>query len=90
MVLNITIELWQKGKWYVAKSPELDFVSQGRTAEEARKNLEEVINIQFHEMEEMGTFEEYLAECGFETKNDIIFPKNEIIGFERYSLQINR
>ena len=58
MLLNITIELWQKGKWYVAKSPELDFVSQGKTGEEAKKNLIEVINIQFHEMEEMGTLHE--------------------------------
>ena len=60
MLLNITIELWQKGAWYIAKSPELDFVSQGRTREEAKKNLLDVINIQFHEMQEMGTLHEYL------------------------------
>ena len=88
MVLNVTIEVWQKGDWYVAKSPELDFISQGKTREEAKKNLIEVINIQFHEMGEMGTLEEYLAECGFEVKDDTIFPKNEMIGFERYSLQV--
>lgn len=88
MLLNITVELWQKGGWYTAKSPELDFVSQGRTREEAKKNLEEVINIQFQEMEEMGTLEEYLAECGFEIENDTIIPKNEIIGFEKSSLYI--
>ena len=64
MLLNITIELWQKDKWYIAKSPELDFVSQGKTGEEAKKNLIEVINIQFHEMEEMGTLHEYLSEDG--------------------------
>lgn len=88
MILNITIELWQKDRWYIAKSPELDFVSQGRTGEEAKKNLIEVINIQFHEMEENGTLHEYLSECGFELKNDTIFPKNEIIGFEKYSLEV--
>ena len=88
MLLNITIELWQKGAWYIAKSPELDFVSQGKTREEAKKNLIEVINIQFHEMQEMGTLHEYLSECGFELKNDTIFPKNEMIGFERYSLEV--
>ena len=88
MLLNITIELWQKYKWYIAKSPELDFVSQGKTGEEAKKNLIEVINIQFHEMEEIGTLHEYLSECGFEFKNDNIFPKNEMIGFEKCSLEV--
>ncbi len=88
MELNLTIELWKKGKWYVARSSELDFVSQGETREEARKNLEEVIRIQFEEMTEMGTLEDYLKECGFEIKNDFIVPRNEIIGFEKASVQI--
>jgi len=64
MKLKATIELWQKGKWCIAKMPELDFVAQGRTIEEAKKNLTEVVNIQFAEMKEMGSFEDYLAECG--------------------------
>jgi len=88
MELNLTIELWRKGNWYVAKSPELDFISQGKTREEARKNLEEVITIQFEEMEEMGTLKEYLTECGFEIKNNAVIPKNEILGFERSSFHI--
>ena len=88
MLLNITIEIWQKENWYIAKSPELDFLSQGKTREEAKKNLIEVINIQFHEMQEMGTFQEYLSECGFEIKDDTIFPRNEIIGFEKHSLEL--
>ncbi len=69
MEVNLTIELWRKGEWYVAKSPELDFISQGKTPQEARKNLEEVIDIQFQEMDEIGTLKEYLAEYGFEIKN---------------------
>lgn len=88
MKLNITIELWQKKGWYLAKSPELDFIAQGKTAEEAKSNLFEVINIQFHEMEEMGTLMDYLAECGFEVKDDTISPVNEIVGFERSIVQI--
>jgi predicted RNase H-like HicB family nuclease len=90
MEVNLTIELWRKGEWYVAKSPELDFISQEKTPQEARENLEEVIDIQFQEMEEMGTLEEYLAECGFEIKNNVIFSKNEVVGFERSSIQISR
>ncbi len=69
MEVNLTIELWRKGEWYVAKSPELDFISQGKTPQEARKNLEEVIDIQFQEMDEICTLKEYLAEGVFEIKN---------------------
>ncbi len=46
MKLNFTIELWQKENWYLAKFPELDFIAQGKTVEEAKSNLTEVIEIQ--------------------------------------------
>lgn len=81
--LKATIELWQKEKWCIAKLPELDFVAQGRTVDEAKENLAEVIRIQFAEMKEMGTFEEYLTECGSLIKDDTIEPVNEMIGFEK-------
>ena len=88
MEIKITIEVWQKGKWFIAKCPELDFVSQGTTREEAKKNLLEVIQIQFEEMDEIGTLNEYLSECGYEKQNDAIVPKIEMIGFEKYSVQV--
>ncbi len=89
MNLNFTIEIWQKGKWFLAKSPELDFIAQGKTAEEAKRNLFEVIKIQFHEMEEIGTLNDYLTECGFEIKDDTVIPINEIIGFEKLSFKVD-
>jgi predicted RNase H-like HicB family nuclease len=85
--INITVEVWQKEKWFVAKCPELDFVSQGKTRNDAKANLLEVIRIQIEEMDEMGTLDEYLAECGYERSNDQITPLTEMIGFEKYSLQ---
>ena len=88
MILKATIELWQKGKWCIAKLPELDFVAQGPTLDEAKANLLEVVNIQFAEMKEMGTLEDYLAECGFVIKGDTVEPENEIIGFEKQTLQV--
>mgnify|MGYP001595105991 CR=1 FL=1 len=88
MELQLTIEVWKKGNWYLAKSPELDFVSQGKTPEEATKNLLEVIKIQFKEMKEMGTLEEYLVECGFETKGDQVTPQSEIMGFEKSMVSV--
>ena len=88
MKIRATIELWQKGKWCIAKIPELDFDAQGKTIEEARTNLAEVIRIQFAEMKEFGTLEDYLAECGFIVKGDTVEPENEIIGFEKQVLQV--
>jgi predicted RNase H-like HicB family nuclease len=63
MDLKVTIEIWQKDRWYVARCPELDFVSQGLTQSEARRNLLELIQIQFEEMTALGTLEDYLLEC---------------------------
>jgi len=88
MELNITIEVWQKKPWFVAKCPELDFISQGKTRDEAKKNLLEVIQIQFEEMAEMGSLDEYLAECGYERKNETFIPKTEMVGFEKHSVQV--
>lgn len=88
MKLKATIELWQKGKWCIAKIPELDFISQGNTIDEAKANLKEVISIQFAEMKEMGTLEDYLAECGFVIKGESVEPENEIVGFERQVLHV--
>ena len=61
MNIDVTIEVWQKEKWFIAKCPELDFIAQGKTSDEAKKNLLEVVQIQIEEMEEMGTLDEYLA-----------------------------
>ena len=83
MNLQITIEVWKKGNWYLAKTQELDFVTQGKTPEEAKKNLMEVIAIQFKEMKELNTLDEYLFECGFETREGSVVSQSEMIGFEK-------
>ena len=88
MKLNITIEVWQKKKCVIAKCPELDFVAQGKTRDEAKENLLEVIQIQFEEMTELGTLNEYLDECGYEKTNNVAIPLSEMIGFEKYSFQV--
>lgn len=83
MEVTVTIEIWQKGDLWLAKAPELDFISQGRTLEEAKENLFEVVRIQFAEMRETGTLDEYLAECGFVTRGSQIVPLHEVVGFEK-------
>jgi len=63
--LKITIEFWREGKLYIANSPELDILSQGKSLEEAKKNLFEVIEIQFEEMKKLGTLDDFLRDMGF-------------------------
>lgn len=36
--------LYKKGNWYLARMPELDFISRGRTPEEVKKNLWNRVN----------------------------------------------
>ena len=86
--LNITIEIWQKGSYYLAKAPELDFISQGPNFDKAKKNLFELINIQFKEMDKMGTLKDYLYECGFDLKGDTLYPQGEIVGFEKSLVEV--
>ena len=83
MRLPLTIEILRRGDWFIARTPELDFISQGRTSDEAKSNLFEVMKIQIAEMKEMGTLEEYLSECGFglSSSNNIQYP--EFVGFEK-------
>lgn len=40
-----TVVTNKEGKWYVARSLELGVVSQGKTIEEAEKNLKEAIGL---------------------------------------------
>jgi predicted RNase H-like HicB family nuclease len=89
MKLNFTIQLWKKPNWYLAKCPELDFVAQGKTREEAEKNLREVMEIQFEEMIDAGTLLDYLEECGFDLKEGVAFPKSEMVGFEKLEMQVH-
>jgi predicted RNase H-like HicB family nuclease len=83
MDIEFNVEIVRKGKWYIARAPELDFITQGATADEARKNIIELIEIQFEEMKEMGTLENYLEECGFKDKEIPVF-----IGIERREMRI--
>ena len=88
MEMNVTFEIWRKGNYYVAKCQELDFISQGRTAEEAKRNLLEVIDIHFEEMTEMGTLDDYLSECGYIRKQQTFIPQIEMISLEKHAVQV--
>ncbi len=81
--LKMTIEFWREGNLYLARSPELDMVAQGNSLEEAKRNLLEVIEIQFEEMKELGTLDEFLLEAGYKSEEEIAQSEKEIIGFDK-------
>ena len=88
MELSISIQIWKKDKSYIAKCPELDFVSQGTDRDEARRNLLEAMEIQLEEMGELGTLDEYLSECGYVHQNCVLTPHTEMVVFKKQSIQV--
>ncbi|MCP4274174.1 MAG: hypothetical protein GY781_19805 [Gammaproteobacteria bacterium] len=67
---------------YVAYCPELDISSCGEDIQQAKKNLVEVIIINIEETKKMGTYEQFLEECGLEqNEKDILSVRKELIGF---------
>jgi len=87
MIIPITIEIVKKGIWYIARAVELDFVTQGRTADEAKKNLFEVIEIQFEEMDKLSTLKDYLKECRYEIDEKMkVYP--ELISLEKTEVPV--
>lgn len=89
MLLKITIEFWKEGSIFVACCPEIDMVAQGYSLEEAKKNLLEVIEIQFEEMKEMGTLEGFLKDMGFDSRGEILESSREIVGFDKSFVKVN-
>jgi predicted RNase H-like HicB family nuclease len=45
MTYRFTTILIKEGKWYVARCAELGVVSQGKTIEEAQKNIKEAVEL---------------------------------------------
>jgi len=88
MKLRITEEIWKEGEMYVSYCPELDISSCGEGIKQAQKNLQEVIHITLEETKKMGTFKEYLEECGFEGDTDIMSIRKELVGFSPIEIAI--
>ena len=74
--------IWKEGNMYVSYCPELDIASCGENVQVAKKNLYEVILINIKETQEMGTFQEFLKECGIELLDgDTLYARKELVGF---------
>ena len=89
MKFRLTEEIWKEGNMYVSYCPELDISSCGDNVEQAKRNLIETIHINIEETKNMGTFDQFLEECGFEQINDDIFSvRKELVGFTPIEIAI--
>jgi hypothetical protein len=60
----------------------MDVASCGEDINQAKKNLLETILINIEDTKKMGTFEQFIDECGLEETNiDILSVRKELIGF---------
>jgi predicted RNase H-like HicB family nuclease len=66
MKFRLTEEIWKEGNMFVSYCPELDISSCGESVKQAKENLVETILINIEETKKMGTFNQFLEECGFD------------------------
>jgi predicted RNase H-like HicB family nuclease len=82
MKIRLTEEIWKEGNMYVSYCPELDVSSCGEDVEQAKKNLVETIIINIEETKKLGTFEQFIEECGLdENIPNILSARKELVGF---------
>jgi len=55
MSLHFTTIFTQEGKWYVARCAELGVVSQGKSIDEAQKNLKEAVELYLEDQPKSNT-----------------------------------
>lgn len=46
---GLHVLLWKEDKWFVVKCVEVEIASQGKTKEEALKNIEEAVELYFED-----------------------------------------
>ena len=82
MKIKVTEEIWKEGGMYVSYCPELDMASCGKSIEDAKNNLKEVISINFVECKKMGTLDQLLQEAGFsEDQGSVLLAGKELVSF---------
>lgn len=64
--VKLSLSIFREGKIYVAFSPALDISTAGKSATEAKKNFDELVQIFFEETEKHGTTEDALLSLGWE------------------------
>ena len=88
--LVITEEIWKEGNMYIAYCPELDVVSCGKSIEESRRNLLEVIEIQLEETARLGTLKTFLEEAGYDlnTSQSTLQLDKQVVAFNQRTIPL--
>jgi len=63
--VTLPFAMKRKAQYWVSSCPPLDIFSQGKTEEEAKKNLVTAVNLFLRSCYERGTLDQALKECGF-------------------------
>lgn len=63
--LHLRVLFKEEDGWVIACFPDIDVASQGRTREEAARNLVEAAQLFVESCYERGTLDETLKACGF-------------------------
>jgi predicted RNase H-like HicB family nuclease len=66
-IIEYTVHICQEGNQFIAHAMPMDVMSSGLTPESARKALDEAVRVFLLTLEDMGTTEEVLQECGAAT-----------------------
>jgi len=62
---SLPVVILKEGKSFIAYTPSLDISTSALTFSKAKKRFEELVQIFFEELEENGTTEEVLSDCGW-------------------------
>ncbi len=65
MEFRVPARIRKKGKWFISSCPLLDVHSQGRTRDEAERNLVDALASFLISCYERGTLDDVLREAGF-------------------------
>ena len=63
---NLPVSILKEGNKYIAYTPTLDLSTYGKSEEQAKKRFEEVVNIFFEELIELGTIDKVLTNLGWQ------------------------
>jgi predicted RNase H-like HicB family nuclease len=87
--IKVTEEIWKEGNMYVSYCPELDIASCGESVEESKKNLKEVISINFAECRKIGALNQLLLDAGFtEGQDNVMLARKELVSFSLLEVSI--
>ena len=65
MNIEYTVQIWKEGDQYIAHAMPLDVMSSGKTPEEAKRAVEEAVEVFIATAKDMGTLNDILEECGY-------------------------